>query len=430
MEAATTKVAQRRLTFGKRCLFAMLPLFVLLLLTELAARCFVTESTLAKRFEQIEQIIVFLGNEPGQSIFQPDRNCFWRLKPNVVAPSDRGNWWGGVMSNSHGLRSREVAVEDVSQRTRVLCFGDSTTFAFGVDFADAWPNQLQTLLDLESEGTVKLTRSASEGERFTEPEVRGVLERSPSLALRVSERASVALRGREGSNFEVLNAGIPGHTSYQGRQRLTADLKKWRPHLTVITFGNNDGWRWDGLADKDHAVASANPAMAWMNHSRALSWLRSCRLQAAQQQASNDASRWAEQASLNYFDPNLNWTPRVSLDDFAGNLRAMIAMCREHDSEVVLIVWPDQRQLLNQPTWRLPYQAVTRQVAEQTGVACVDLVPLFESAGRWGIDRFLPRDVIHVDQAGNRLVAKVVAPHVRNLLGREEVVQASSTDTR
>ena len=404
MEAATTKSAQRRLTIGKRCLFAVVPLLVLMLLTELAARCFVTESTLAKRFEQIEQIIVFLGNEPGQSLFQPDRDCFWRLKPNVVAPSERGQTWGGVMSNSHGLRSREVSLEEASPRTRVLCFGDSTTFAFGVDFADAWPNQLQTLLD--------------------EDTAAGRLGLRPDLSDLESRT------GRDGvpTYAEVLNAGIPGHTSFQGRQRLAAALTKWRPNLTVITFGNNDGWRWDGLADKDHAVGSVNSATAWMTHSRALSWLRSCRLQVAQQQAARDESRWAEQATLNYFDPNLNWTPRVSLDDFAANLRAMIAMCHEHDSDVVLVVWPDQRQLLNQPTWRLPYQAATRQVADETGVACVDLVPPFELAGRWGVDRFLPRDVIHVDRAGNRLVAKSIATHVRSLSAHKLVLMLDGQD--
>jgi lysophospholipase L1-like esterase len=405
MDAVTTKPVRRQLAFGKRCLFAVVPLLALLTLAELVARCLVSEATLAKRFEQIEQIIVFLGNEPGQSIFQPDTNCFWRLKPNIVAPAERGNWWGGVMSNSHGMRSREVSVEEAMTRTRVLCFGDSTTFAFGVDFADAWPNQLQTMLDQESANESTLTRRAGEGERFADRPTQSFVERSPSLARRVSELSPV----------EVLNAGIPGHTSYQGRQRLAGDLKKWRPHLTVITFGNNDGWRWDGLADKDHAIAPVSSAMAWMNHSRALSWLRSCRLKAAQQQATNDASRWAEQATLNYFHPNERWTPRVSLDDFADNLRAMIAMCREHDSDVVLIVWPDQRQLLHQPTWRLPYQEATRQVAAEAGVACVDLVPPFEQAGRWGVDRFLPRDVIHVDRAGNRLVAKAIATHVRSL---------------
>ncbi len=392
MDASQT--TQRGISLRKRCLFALLPLLLLLLMAEFVARCVVSESTLAKRFEQIEQIIVFLGNEPGQSIFQPDQNCFWRLKPNLVTPTERGNWWGGVMSNSHGLRSREISVEDASQRTRVLCFGDSTTFAFGVDFADAWPNQLQTMLDETSGewGEVSGERTASGNQSFN-----AFTPHSPLSPPHV----------------EVLNAGIPGHTSFQGRQRLSADLKKWRPHLTVITFGNNDGWRWDGLSDKDHATV--NLATTWMNHSRALSWLRSCRLRSTQQQTTRDESRWAEKASLNYLDPNERWTPRVSLDEFTDNLRAMIDLCRQHDSEVVLIVWPDQRQLLNQPTWRLPYQEATRQVAEETGVACVDLVPPFELAGRWGVDRFLPRDVIHVDRAGNRLVAKAIATHVRRL---------------
>lgn len=126
-------------------------------------------------------------------------------------------------------------------------------------------------------------------------------------------------------------------------------------------------------------------------------------MQSARQQETQDESRWAEQATWNYFDPNKNWTPRVSLDDFADNLHAMIDLCKQHDSEEVLIVWPDQQQLLNQSTWRLPYQSATRQVAEEAGV---DLVPPFESAGQWGVDRFLPRDVIHVDRAGNQLVAE------------------------
>lgn len=422
MDASSAIPNRRRLSFRKRGVFAILPLLVLLALVELTARCFVSKSTIAKRFEQIEQIIVFLGNEPGQSIFQPDPNCFWRLKPNVVAPAERGQWWGGAMSNSHGMRSREVSVERAMSRTRVLGFGDSTTFAFGVDSADAWANQLQTMLDQESPSDITLTQSISEGLELDDGFVREE-PLNPSLTRRVSVETLVP-------QVEVLNAGIPGHTSYQGRQRLAADLEKWRPQLTVITFGNNDGWRWDGLADKEHAMASTHTLTTWLNHSRALSWLRSSRLHAAQQQATNDEALWAEQATLNYFDPNMNWTPRVSLDDFADNLRAMIAMCREHDSEIVLIVWPDQRQLLNEPTWRLPYQEATRQVAEETGAACVDLVPLFEQAGRWGVERFLPRDVIHVDDAGNRLVAKAIAPHVRALLMRSEVTDVKRHDAR
>ncbi len=391
MEATTTKTVQRRLTVGKRCVFAMLPLFLLLTLAELAARWLVSDAVIAKRFEQIEQIIVFLGNEPGQSFFQPDPDCFWRLKPNVVAPTKRGNWWGGMMSNSYGMRSREVSIEETRDKLRVLCFGDSTTFAFGVDFAEAWPNQLQTLLDQEA------------------------VPRRLGLRPDPLTVGNHACRDGVPTYVEVLNAGIPGQTSYQGRKRLLADLQKWRPHLTVITFGNNDGWRWDGLADKDHASVSSSFATKWLNHSRALSWLQSCRLPSAQQQTTDHKSRWAEQATQNYFDPNMTWTPRVSLEDFADNLHAMIQLCQQRESEVVLIVWPDQRQLLNQPTWRLPYQAAMRRVAQTAHVPCLDLVPLFEEAGQWGVARFLPRDVIHVDRTGNELVRDAVAEHVRRI---------------
>ena len=92
MDASTTIIRRPRLSFGKRCVFAVVPVFVLLMLVEFAVRCFVSESTVAKRFEQIEQIILFLGNEPGQSLFDPGPNCFWRLKPNVTAPAERDNW--------------------------------------------------------------------------------------------------------------------------------------------------------------------------------------------------------------------------------------------------------------------------------------------------------------------------------------------------
>jgi lysophospholipase L1-like esterase len=189
--------------------------------------------------------------------------------------------------------------------------------------------------------------------------------------------------------------------------------------IVFITFGNNDGWRWDGLADKEHAqLARPSVATSWLDHSRAWRWLLSRRMQSAHQQAAHEELRWAERASWNYIEPNATWTPRVSLPDFADNLHAMIDACRRQDCELVLIVWPDQRQLLGQPTWRLPYQEAMRQAAFEADVPCVDLVPLFEKTGRWAVERFLPRDVIHVDRAGNQLVAQAVAAHVRRLMAQ------------
>ena len=284
------------------------------------------------------------------------------------------------MSNSHGLRSREVSLAQAQQRRRVLCFGDSSTFAFGVGFDDAWPNQLQQLLDEEQPGAV-----------------------------------------------EVLNAGVPGQSSYQGRQRLIRELDKWRPEVAFITFGNNDGWRWDGRADKDHTMSAGSPqGFPLLNHSRAWQWLIAMRQGAARQAAIQNQLDWAQQATWNYFDPNEAWIPRVSVEDFGANLIAMVKECRQHDCRPVLIVWPDQRQFLGQPTWRPPYQERMREVAEAEQVECLDLVPLFEQAGDWAVERFIPRDVVHVDRAGNRFVADAVSKRLQTeQLGRKEPGKSS-----
>lgn len=347
----------------RKLLFSLVPVTVLLLVTEITARwCMPLSSASGRRFEQIEEIIVYLGNQPGQSIFEPDPDCFWRLKPNVELPPEGGSHWGGRMSNSHGLHCREASLDEIFERRRVLCFGDSSTFAFGVPIDAAWPNQLHEDLDRRNPG-----------------------------------------------EFEVLNAGIPGQTTYQGRQRLRCTLEKWRPSLAFITFGNNDGWRWDGLADKEHGQTLNAPRQwHWLKQSRAVSWLietATTRMHAKQTQHELE---WAQRASQNYFDPNLKWQPRVSLEDYRENLRVMIAECRAYDCEPVLVVWPDQRQLLDYPTWRLPYQQAVRDVAAHEDVRCVDLVPPFEGTGDWGVARFIPNDVIHVDRVGNEFVSQIM----------------------
>ncbi len=47
--------------------------------------------------------------------------------------------------NSLGLRDREIPV-DKGDKYRVLCFGDSWTFGWGVSIEDSWPRQLENFL--------------------------------------------------------------------------------------------------------------------------------------------------------------------------------------------------------------------------------------------------------------------------------------------
>ncbi len=82
---------------------------------------------------------------------------------------------------------------------RVVCFGDSSTFGIGARMQDTWPAQLQDML-------------AEDANRGTpaSPEVSG--------ARRV----------------EVINAGVPGYTSYQGLQHM-------RQKLDLLVSGHRHG---------------------------------------------------------------------------------------------------------------------------------------------------------------------------------------------
>ena len=96
-----------------------------------------------------------------------------------------------VSTNSHGLRGAELAAKGT--RKRILAVGDSTTFGLGVNDEEAWPAQLEQLLNA----------------RGPEPQ------------------------------YEVLNAGVTGYTAFQCLQYLLTRGFDLAPDLLVVTSGNN-----------------------------------------------------------------------------------------------------------------------------------------------------------------------------------------------
>jgi acyl-CoA thioesterase-1 len=89
-----------------------------------------------------------------------------------------------------------VAFDDDTADTRPLlvCFGDSLTAGFGTDPGEAYPDDLQKLLDAG------------------------------------------------GYRYRVVNSGISGNTSKDGVDRIERVLAK-HPKLVVVEFGGNDGLR-------------------------------------------------------------------------------------------------------------------------------------------------------------------------------------------
>lgn len=141
----------------------------------------------------------------GKTFYVEDADLMWRLTPGfrgrardffAVAVSDEPSEWSFKI-NRHGFRGRDFEIERERGVYRIVALGDSCTFGFGVNEGDTYPERLQ-----------------SEVERLC-----------PSCA------------------WEVINLGVPGYSSEQGRVLAQKWLPILKPQTVVIAYGTNDWWK-------------------------------------------------------------------------------------------------------------------------------------------------------------------------------------------
>lgn len=96
--------------------------------------------------------------------------------------------------NSRGLRGREFTIKPKEGVIRIICLGDSITFGLGVNHEDAYPQELENLLNT----------------------------------------------GMSPQKFEVINAGILGHSSLQGLRFLKKEILNYHPGIITVCYGQND----------------------------------------------------------------------------------------------------------------------------------------------------------------------------------------------
>ncbi len=222
--------AQSHLQWPRRALFALLPAVLLFGGLELALRLLGVPAAkyLAERFE-------FPPAAKFGRVYLRDSTLFWRLRPGCDEP-----WTDYKLLYTHEWRTRSVGEVERARRERefpdrdyyrtvtwqvneqgargtppapgrqeVLCLGSSVTFGWGVRAEDAFPALLGARLEA------------------TEP-----------------------------FRWAVVNAGVPGYTSYQSLALLRRRLarKQW-PAVVLFEAGINDGIPSTGAADADYAMA-------------------------------------------------------------------------------------------------------------------------------------------------------------------------------
>ncbi len=225
-----------------------------------------------------ELLVEDVGADAGADLYLPDPDLLWTLRPDFDAELENvGYGTGGdpvtwrVTIDADGRRRTPGSTGD---GPRIVCVGDSVTFGFRV--GDEAP-----------------------------------------FAARLP--AALAARGRAGAT--VVNLGVPGYSSFQGRRLLERTLEELRPDVVLIAFGAND-LEADVRSDAEKAAANATLAG---RAARLVSGLALTRLLRGRPSADRTAPDAAPTAR------------RVAPEETLENLRAMVRAAREVGATPLLL---------------------------------------------------------------------------------------------
>lgn len=283
--------------------------------------------------------------------FIPDRELFWRLTRNNPR----------FQTNSKGYRGREFPARKPDGIFRIIALGGSCTFGLGSPFSYA--SALQFVLNQNS-----------------------------------AER-----------EYEVINTGVPGYTSFQGLKLLRTELIGYQPDLIIVYFGWNDHWLARFYQDKEQKQPSSSALFA-------LDLVERCRIvQATTMLVSSIRRSVSKSASDLQF--------RVSQEDYEDNLREMVRTARSGGAAVVLITAPmAYRDGANVPDHlsrdgfiankeALPaihssYNEIVRKVAASSGAVLGDCARYFDQVS--DKEGLFSNDGIHPNRAGHRVIMELL----------------------
>ena len=272
---------------------------------------------------------------------EPDPEVFWKPTPGFSGPM----WDGRVTIGADGLR--ESRSNPGRAPKRILCFGDSITFGFGVSDEETYPAALSALL-----------------------EPRGI---------------------------EVRNAGVTGYTSYQAVRWLRRQLQRQHVDAVTLLIGWNDLTR-RPITD---AEFGARLASSTGTADQALRHLAIYRLMKAS---------WLRRG-LESDDGKLSRpTVRVPLRDYANNLEIFVNEARAAGARPHFIALPSRLIQGKEPS-RTEYADTLAAVARRLSVPLHEVGILSSSnpeiASTGNAANFI--DSLHMSPDGNRLMASLLA---------------------
>lgn len=323
--------------WSRAILFSLLPLLFLLLTTELVLRLS------GYRFEAVALQVEHAGGPAARMFlshlesehFVADSLTFW-------APAA-----GRAPFNTEGYRGDVLQESKPPGELRLLVLGDSNTLGH----VNAWPNEIP--------------------------------ERLPGL---------------EKQRVRVINAGVYGFTSFQGKHHLERFLR-YQPDVVLISFGGNDATP-HSVGDKDYTAYQPHSFYAFFKHRSALVDLLE---EASLRLAARDET------------VEKKLVPRVGLDDYAANLEEMIDRVKAAGALPILMTRPmagDFHQASDSPI--KAYYDVTLEVAARMETQVMDVDAMANHS--W----VLFADHSHFNVKGHRIVGRYVGGELARMLTGQE----------
>lgn len=390
---------------AKACLVLLFSL-VLLLSFEAVSYLLIPDS----KSDTLESILRILEEDPV---------LFWKQRPYLNTAFQGVN----IKTNSLGLRNKKLIREKKENTYRIICLGASPTFGWGVEYSNTYPLLLEQILNKS--------------------------------------------QLPQDMKIEVINAGQIGYSSYQGLILLKEYLLRYSPDLITVSYVLNDidrykFYRNEGLSDKDLSVAASlkikfnnffNRSRACVLLKRIISFL-----------VSKNGKIYSGMLRNRF---NLAST-RVLKDQYRANLEEIAKICKSNKIKLVFIKMPINLSLphlseyensiikergnlgkfyyelgqdcVNRKEYQKGaaffekaknyqvlecyddgkvYHAIMEEVADKNNIPLVDAVNIFLKEGN-GRELFNgPKDPIHPNAFGHKLIAEGVFEEIskKDLLG-------------